>query len=256
MNKKKVFLTLQSVLCVVFTVMLAAVAIEMYREGLALKATDPLSWIFTRKKAAEAFILIFPVLILGLVLTGLGLFKGIRDENGDRPVKDTRYLRNLTVARVAVPSAGMERERILQKKLFYGGWILFALCMVPVFIYIINGDHFPNGNLEPVFLSLIGHVLPWTALSITVLMISAVLQEKSMQREIEVAKEQLRLEKDEGGSLEINKKEKKTHGGIQVLRVALLVLAFMLIVAGTFNGSARDVFGKAVNICTECVGLG
>ena len=30
----------------------------------------------------------------------------------------------------------------------------------------------------------------------------------------------------------------------------------MLLVLGVFNGSARDVFGKAVKICTECVGLG
>ena len=38
--------------------------------------------------------------------------------------------------------------------------------------------------------------------------------------------------------------------------IALLVLAVALIAAGVFNGSARDVFGKAVKICTECVGLG
>ena len=30
----------------------------------------------------------------------------------------------------------------------------------------------------------------------------------------------------------------------------------LLIAAGMRNGSAKDVFGKAVKICTECVGLG
>ena len=37
---------------------------------------------------------------------------------------------------------------------------------------------------------------------------------------------------------------------------ATIVLAVALIIAGICNGSARDVFGKAVKICTECVGLG
>lgn len=35
-----------------------------------------------------------------------------------------------------------------------------------------------------------------------------------------------------------------------------LVIAVMLVIVGIFNGSLRDVFIKAVNICTECVGLG
>ncbi len=46
------------------------------------------------------------------------------------------------------------------------------------------------------------------------------------------------------------------YSRLKILRIALLVLACVLIVAGVFNGSANDVFGKAVNICTECIGLG
>ena len=42
----------------------------------------------------------------------------------------------------------------------------------------------------------------------------------------------------------------------KALRTVLLIAAVCLLVAGVFNGSARDVFGKAVKICTECVGLG
>ena len=41
-----------------------------------------------------------------------------------------------------------------------------------------------------------------------------------------------------------------------MLRGALLILALVLIAAGVQNGSAMDVFGKAIKICTECVGLG
>lgn len=40
------------------------------------------------------------------------------------------------------------------------------------------------------------------------------------------------------------------------LRLVLLALAAAMIALGACNGGARDVLYKAVNICTECVGLG
>ena len=43
---------------------------------------------------------------------------------------------------------------------------------------------------------------------------------------------------------------------ITVLRGLLLLLALGLIVLGVLNGGLRDVFVKAANLCTECIGLG
>lgn len=256
MNRKKVLLTAQSILCAVLVVMLVMAALGIYREGLALKAANPLSWIYTSEKAAAALRPTLPLIALGLVLTAVGLALGIRDEKAEKGVNDTECLRDLTVARVAAASAEMNAERAKQKRLLYGGWAVFALCMVPILLYVSNGEHFPNGDLEPVFLALIGHVLPWIALGLAALMISTVLQEKSMQREIEAAKEQIKLEKNSGVQPKAERKEAKARVHVRTLRVVLLVLAVALIVAGVFNGSARDVFGKAVKICTECVGLG
>ena len=63
--------------------------------------------------------------------------------------------------------------------------------------------------------------------------------------------------KDENGlgPVKGGKVENKAYEGNTIRRV-LLVAAIVLIIAGVFNGSALDVFGKAVKICTECVGLG
>ena len=40
------------------------------------------------------------------------------------------------------------------------------------------------------------------------------------------------------------------------VRVAVGSLAIVLIVWGIANGGMADVLGKAINICTQCIGLG
>ena len=256
MKRDKIILIVQSVLCVVLAVLLAAAVIGICRRGLALKADDPLSWIFTRERLAAALGPVLPLLLVSLAVSVAGLVLGVRDKNGSGPVQDTESLRDLTVSRTAAPSAGMRAERVRQKRLLHGGRAVFALCMLPVLLYLTDGAHFPNGDLEPVFLALIGQVLPWTAMGLAALMLAAALREKSMRREIEAAREQIRREKAEGVKPETRREAPQTQKGIRLLRVALLVLAVALIAAGVLNGSARDVFGKAVKICTECVGLG
>lgn len=59
-------------------------------------------------------------------------------------------------------------------------------------------------------------------------------------------------------SVKISRKltSKKTDKAVNIFRVVILLLAVIFIILGVNNGSANDVFGKAVNICTECIGLG
>lgn len=38
--------------------------------------------------------------------------------------------------------------------------------------------------------------------------------------------------------------------------LALLAAALALIAVGVFNGEYREVLGKAVRICLECIGIG
>ena len=42
----------------------------------------------------------------------------------------------------------------------------------------------------------------------------------------------------------------------RTVRLVIALLALTLIVLGLANGQARDVLNKAINICTECLGLG
>lgn len=42
---------------------------------------------------------------------------------------------------------------------------------------------------------------------------------------------------------------------VTIFRTALLIVAAVMIIVGIINGGMKEVFVKAVNICTECIGL-
>ena len=254
MTTKKAYLLLQAVLCVLLTVILIATVIGIYHEGLERRAEHPLEWIYTREIVAEKFAPVAPLFFISVGMGLAGIFLDIRDDKAGKAVKDAELTRNLTVARVAEPSEAMKKERAQQKKLLTGGWIAFALCTVPMILYLADGGHFPNGDLEPMIAALAAHVLPWMALAVGCLVVSSVLQERSMLRETEAAQERIREEQAAGIKPEPKKKAAPKKTG--VLQAVLIIAAIAMIIAGAMNGSARDVLYKAAKICTECVGLG
>ncbi len=336
MTEKKTFLIVQSVLCVLLCVLLAASAVSIYREGLAHRAEDPMASIYTREKTAEKFKPIAPLFFGAIGMTVAGWILAVKDENADKPVMDAEIVRNLTVSRVKTPSEAMLEEQKKQKQLALTGWGLFALCMVPIAIYMLNGKHFPDGNLEEMIAALAIHVFPWIILGLGCLSISSILQEKSIQRETASAQEQLKAEKapadkpkaaaadasagsrpevkaapagapeaaaaeakpdskpaaaapaaedrpeapearpdgkpaaaaaaaegkPEAPEAKPGSKQKKGAAPAQKtdakrrLQLIVAIAAVVFIILGVINGSAKAVYTKAANICTECVGLG
>ena len=334
MAEKKTYLIVQSVLCVLLCVLLAASAVSIYREGAARRAEDPMASIYTREKTAEKFKPIAPLFFGAIGMTVAGWILAVKDENADKPVMDAEIVRNLTVSRVKTPSEAMLEEQKKQKQLALTGWGLFALCMVPIAIYMLNGKHFPDGNLEEMIAALAIHVFPWIILGLGCLSISSILQEKSIQRETAAAQEQLKAEKapadkpkaaaadasagsrpevkavpagaPEAAEAEADSKEaapeaaaegkpeaaeakpdskpaaaaaaaegkpeapeakpgsKQKKGAAPAqktdakrrLQLIVAIAAVVFIILGVINGSAKAVYTKAANICTECVGLG
>ena len=254
MTRSKLYLALQAAVCVALVVLLSMSAIDIYRDGSARKAEKPMESVYTPEEVAERFAPIAPLLFAGLGLLVAGLVLGVKDENAEKPVKDAALNRDLVTARVAQPSQAMLAEQRAQKRLTWIGWAVFALCMVPILIYLTNPAHFPEADLEGMFFSLLRVFLPWTAVGLGALAVTSILREKSVLRETQAAQEQLKAEKAAGiaaapGSADAPKKT--------VLPQAIIIVAaVILIIAGVFNGSARDVLYKAITICTECVGLG
>ena len=254
MTKGKIYLVLQSIVCILLAALLALAAVSVFREGSARKAANPLENVYTPAAAAAAFAPIAPLFFASLGLLAAGLLLGVRDEKAGKPVRDAEISRDLATARLSAPSEAMKKERQTQKRLTVIGWGLFALCMVPVAVYLTNPAHFPEDNLEGMIAGLIRVFLPWTAVGLGALAVTGVLRDKSLLRETEAAKAQLK--KAPPSSLPKTPEGGKPDRRRGIVQMSLVVLGLFFLVLGVVNGSALDVLIKAISICTECVGLG
>ena len=292
MVKNKIFLWVQTALCVLIAVLLASSAVRIFIDGSAYQAAGhPSEWIYTREKVTAALMPILPLFLLSFAMTVYSLVKDIKDEEADKPVQDVERARDLVCARVAQPSEEMAKERALQKKLRLGGWIGFAVCMIPILLYITNGAHFALTDAEGLdhsIVSMIAYVVPWTVLGLACLIVTTVLQGKSMQREADAATALMKeaaaakAAKAAKAAAESAKTAEAPSAGAEsakapsaskaaallyntspetarrriLIRRVLLVAAVIFVVLGVQNGSMKDVLVKAIRICTECVGLG
>lgn len=254
MTRTRIYLIIQAALCVLLVVLLCVSAATIYREGSARKAEHPLEPIYTREIAAEKFAPIAPLFFAAVGLMIAGLVLGIRDEGARKPVGDPELNRDLVVGRVSQPSDDMRRARGAQKRWLVIGWAAFAACMLPILIYMVDPAHFPLEDLEGMFYSLIRVLIPWTAVGLGALAVCSSMRKGFVLRETEAA--QARLKEERAAGVKPEPKAAPQPGSAVALQIALIAVAIGLIVVGTFNGSARDVLYKAINICTECVGLG
>jgi flagellar biosynthesis protein FlhB len=119
--------------------------------------------------------------------------------------------------------------------------------------YLINKDHFDaSGDLTKQAIDMGIHLLPWCIIGFTSLIVTTLYEEYSAKKEMEIVKKIIKTD----GKKKIDTYVEKKNIGINIARVSILVLSVVLIVVGIFNGGAEDVLQKAINICTECIGLG
>ena len=254
MTRRKVFLFMTAVLLIILTVQLSAAAVRIWREGSARRARNPLEAVYTPENVEKQLLRISPLLFAVIGMTAAGLLLGIRDDAAVRPVPAPEAERNRLLSRLEAPGEEIQKARKRQRICRWGRRAAFAACMIPVLVYCADRGHFPGNDLEDMIASLALHTAPWAAAGLAILLAGTLLEERSIRREIEAARAQLKAEKGE-------RRKTVPAGGVSapgtaVIRVILLLAAGVLIVLGAQNGSLKDVLLKAINICTECIGLG
>lgn len=128
--------------------------------------------------------------------------------------------------------------------------LLLAVGSVIFLSYALNGEHFHQRDITPSLIRAMYYLVPCMAVPFGYAVFAAYHSRKSIQREIGLLK-----------SLAPNRSPAPAAAaadckGIAIARWALLVLAIGFFVYGFLAGGTADVLTKAINICTECVGLG
>ena len=163
--------------------------------------------------------------------------------------------------------AKLEKERRLRGILHTVRLSLNILSAFLPLIYLLNPANFPansgqyNAEISHGMLVYLAFLAPVAVFEV----VWVILSDISYRRENEVLKEAIKLL----GVSKTAKAEKKTkltcfknfikenENPITLgVRIAFVGCAIVFIIVGIANGGMADVLNKAINICTECIGLG
>ncbi len=168
------------------------------------------------------------------------------------------------------PEFENERKRYafyeMWRYIAYGVASAFALAVsVYTIVYLSDIAHFSSPKINTDILALVRNVFPWIIASF-VLFIGAVIYEwaiakaelKSITKMLTLCKGMPISSSPLVARMTAVKKaiEGQSEKIVWIVRGVVLALALVFIGLGIWNGGMQDVLYKAINICTECIGLG
>lgn len=210
---------------------------------------------FSREVVAAAFARItVPVYIcLGLVLAGFVLQLLLPEEQRKlKPDLTAPVLRrlqaqaDLSQADPAVAAAVRKEQK--SRRLHRLITVVLTAVGGAVFLwYALQGDSFHQSEINRSMIRAMLVLLPCTAVPFGYGVFAAYHGHRSMKRETDLLKP---IPKTEIAA------PKGRFDWVFIARCAVLVLGVVLLTWGALENGAADVLTKAINICTECIGLG
>lgn len=242
---------LLSVSAVVAGICLIAACLGIYKSGG--------SQIYTPDKVAAAFAGIArPVyLCLALVIGGFILDFALPGEKKKvKPEKNYAAILNRLMEKrdLEACEAELKAQILAQQKLRKRDAVIcyavLAICCIGFLFYGANPANFHQSQINSSMVKAVSILFCCLAVPFGSALGAAYRAKKSLQKEIELVKQIPAGEKKKAAP------EKKPVNGVLIARCVLVCAAVALLIYGFFAGGTADVLTKAVNICTECVGLG
>ena len=130
------------------------------------------------------------------------------------------------------------------------GNVVMVIGSIIFLTYGLNGKNFHSTQINDSMIRAMNWLLPCTAVPFLLYVFIEKKNRVSMETELELLKSAPKESRVAAPKHRSHRREKF------LLRTGLLVLGLVILVYGYFAGGTADVLTKAVNICTECVGLG
>lgn len=258
-NKNELFNKIYNIAFVIVTFILASLfilfSLTIYTKGIEELKTNPTYQIYTREIVEHylsyiivPFILWILVIIFGLVTSYLFPINKKKNTKLDSILTYERLRK-----RVEVNNEDTNLLRRNRKIGFIIASIISLLCMILPCRYIFTPSNFTGVDSNKDVLGLVFNILPFVIISFISFIGYSIYFYKNINLEIKIL-----LEKQKE-----NKKDPKDNKEsffdsplfINIVRGVILVTGITFVVLGIFNKGFEDVLIKAINICSECIGL-
>lgn len=228
---------------------------------------------FTRERVAEYFAPIsIPVYVcLGLVAAGVALSPLLPAAPDSAPDRDAVTLRRLQTqvdlsacdAGVAYTVRSLRQRRTLHHHVTL---CLLAVGSVVFLWYALDVSRFSTEDINSSMIKAVLLLLPCMGIPALYAVFAAYQCRSSVRGEIVVLRQAMRMffaarQQNNGGATnlkEITFASRKVTDDkwLPYVQSAILVLGVALVTVGLMENGAAAVLTKAINICTECIGLG
>lgn len=148
--------------------------------------------------------------------------------------------------------ASLQKKRTL--RVILRTIVIIATCVV-ILAYGLNGSNFHESDINGSMIRAMYVLIPDLLISFGFALFVNIRNEKSLQREIELMKQAPAIEKAPSNT-EDTTDEISSDKKLRITRCAILAVGVFFLVFGFVTGGTADVLAKAINICTECIGLG
>ncbi len=144
------------------------------------------------------------------------------------------------------------QERKLRRELSSLSAISLCMAFLLVLCYVCDANNW-GSNSTPSMVSAVSVMFATLAIPFAVTIYTLYRSRKSMTKEIELMRQAAAQAPKAVEKAEIKARSSKP---VNIARIVILAAAVVLVVLGACNEGTKDILTKAVNICTECVGLG
>lgn len=147
--------------------------------------------------------------------------------------------------------------------IWLGALFIVLASAITCLVYLCITANFKGEDIYAEILKMVSVFLPLTLVSVAVCTAVSIYNGVLVEKQLKAAKAmivngngELRQPSELCKKAEAVKAVASSEITLWVIRAALFVFAITFIILGIVNGGASDVLIKAVNICTECIGLG
>ena len=134
--------------------------------------------------------------------------------------------------------------------------VVCTTCAIPLLLHICNPQSYDKYEINQSIIPAVIFTLIWCVVALIFCLVLSIITRISQKAEIAYLKEAISLGATASQKSDDPAKTKKKTVILWCVRGVIIAVAVIFIVVGIFNGGMADVLGKAIRLCTECIGLG